>query len=117
MDFWVAHPVDSVTFEQTGEAWIVEWRVDGVAEPTQVELGELWSQYGAAATEHVLALEQRQKRDGLLLEADALVMKLEDSGQIEQVAAARKYRQALRDVPKQDGFPFEVQWPQPPSTE
>lgn len=26
------------------------------------------------------------------------------------------YRQALRDVPSQPGFPFEVQWPTPPQT-
>lgn len=27
------------------------------------------------------------------------------------------YRQALRDLPKQEGFPFDIQWPVSPATE
>ena len=28
----------------------------------------------------------------------------------------RTYRQALRDVPQQDGFPADIQWPELPET-
>ena len=31
--------------------------------------------------------------------------------------AVKDYRQALRDVPQQDGFPDSVEWPEPPEIE
>lgn len=114
-DYWVSHPVDSTTLEQIGPAWIPEWLPSEPPKPSDEDIARLWAMHGDAATKAVLAQEQRCKRDALLAQADALVMTLEDSGSTEQVAAARKYRQALRDVPKQTGFPFDVKWPEPPS--
>ena len=32
----------------------------------------------------------------------------------EQLAEGRAYRQALRDVPLQAGFPQAIDWPEPP---
>ena len=32
----------------------------------------------------------------------------------EYVAAVKEYRQALRDIPEQAGFPFDVVWPEEP---
>ena len=54
----------------------------------------------------------RRERNRLLLEADALVNLKEDLG--EDAVPARTYRQALRDVPSQTGFPLDVTWPTKP---
>ncbi len=51
----------------------------------------------------------REKRNKLLQNADILVNIATDTGVGE--AEARAYRQALRDVPEQEGFPLNVVWP------
>lgn len=114
-DYWVSHPVDSQTLEQIGPAWIPSWLPEDPPQPTNDDLARLWEIHGTAAVRHVLAEEMRSKRDALLDEADVLMMKLEDAGDIDGVAAARKYRQALRDVPLQSGFPDAIVWPEAPS--
>jgi len=48
----------------------------------------------------------RSKRDGLLSETDW--MALSDVTMTDSITA---YRQALRDIPDQAGFPFSVTWP------
>ena len=48
----------------------------------------------------------RAKRDGLLSETDW--MALSDVTMSDSITA---YRQALRDIPSQSGFPFNVTWP------
>ena len=48
----------------------------------------------------------RSKRDGLLSETDW--MALSDVTMSDTITA---YRQALRDIPSQSGFPFSVTWP------
>lgn len=62
-------------------------------------------------SEEELAANARAERDHLLL--------LSDWTQLPDVPQATKdlwapYRQALRDVPEQAGFPHEVEWPTPP---
>jgi argonaute-like protein implicated in RNA metabolism and viral defense len=52
----------------------------------------------------------RRRRNSLLAETD--YMALADSTLTEEWAA---YRQALREIPQQEGFPFEVEWPSKPS--
>ena len=52
----------------------------------------------------------RKKRDKLLRETDHLVMP--DYPQTTQ--GVTEYRQALRDVPQQSGFPDAVEWPDSP---
>lgn len=56
---------------------------------------------------------QRTIRNSLLDEADILIFKAEDLGQ--DTTALRAYRQALRDITKQVGFPLEVIYPQIPN--
>lgn len=59
--------------------------------------------------------EIRAKRDKLLDATDWAV--LPDSPLDEPSQAAMKaYRQALRDVPQQDGFPVNITWPEMPVT-
>lgn len=56
------------------------------------------------------AAEAREKRNALIAETDYLVMPdyplPEDKRQ-----AVMAYRQALRDVPEQEGFPRQIDWP------
>lgn len=58
-----------------------------------------------------LAAEVRAERNRLLDKADIAVNKAMDSGYAEAEAEARTSRQALRDVPEQAGFPYDVSWP------
>ena len=52
----------------------------------------------------------RSRRDGLLLDTDWLVIKSYERGQ-NIPAAWELYRQALRDITGQAGFPYSVDWP------
>jgi len=63
-------------------------------------------QADAAATQ---ATSMRQRRDALLAETDWTA--LSDSTLTTDMAA---YRQALRDVPEQAGFPYTIIWPSRP---
>lgn len=49
----------------------------------------------------------RERRDKLLSETDYLAL----SDQI-LTESMKKYRQDLRDIPEQSGFPYEINWPE-----
>ena len=55
----------------------------------------------------------RQKRNRLLVQTDYLVMP-DYPLDAEKKAAVLAYRQALRDVPEQAGFPRQIDWPVKP---
>ena len=55
----------------------------------------------------------RSRRDGLLQETDWIVIKSYERGQ-NIPAEWELYRQALRDITEQAGFPYEVTWPTKP---
>lgn len=83
--------------------------------------GSIWSeawqivQLTPEEEEHntqVKAYEVRQERDNLLQQCDWT--QLPDSPV--DPAAWTTYRQELRDVPQQAGFPWNVTWPVPPLT-
>lgn len=64
-------------------------------------------------TEEEVAAEVRAERDRLLAATDWT--------QLPDVPQATKdlwapYRQALRDVTEQPGFPHDIEWPEPPET-
>lgn len=66
-----------------------------------------------APTTEEIAAQVRAKRDALIAETDYLMMSdypISD----EDKALVETYRQALRDIPEQEGFPSEVQWPVAP---
>lgn len=56
---------------------------------------------------------KRAERNRLLADADILINKAFDSGA--DLTALKEYRQALRDVPQQAGFPDNIDWPVIPS--
>lgn len=80
-----------------------------------VSSGWLWD--GAVFTDPTiktseqLAEEVRAERDRLLIQSDWTQL---PDAPVEQVAWAA-YRQALRDITAQSGFPIDVLWPAPPS--
>lgn len=67
-------------------------------------------------TTEEIAAQVRAKRDALLAETDFLMMPDYPLGEEDSVAL-KAYRQELRDVPTQDGFPTEVTWPDFPATQ
>jgi len=74
--------------------------------------------YDGPSEEKILEQEARAKRDGLLRELDAIVsnpLRWNAFTAAEQQALA-DYRQALLDVPQQEGFPDDIDWPQKPET-
>ena len=88
-DATVKQLVDSV--ELVNEKWVQKWLIENV-------------------NEELAIFNVKRRRDTLLAETDW--MALIDTTLTQEWAS---YRQALRDVPAQEGFPFEVQWPVKPA--
>lgn len=68
---------------------------------------------GELKTDEDYAAEAREKRNALIAETDYMAMPdypLDD----EKKVAVLAYRQALRDVPEQAGFPRQIDWPVKP---
>ncbi|WP_082743658.1 MULTISPECIES: tail fiber assembly protein [unclassified Burkholderia] len=106
-DYWVGHPLDPVTGLQSGNAFIAEWKCD-VDEP---DIGSLLSR--AEELRPVLVAEKvRARRDSLLAASDWTQAPDVPAGTREKWTA---YRSALRDIPNQPGFPFDVEWPEAPT--
>jgi hypothetical protein len=91
------HLVQTVNYPDTPTLVESNWVLSGTA----VNLSETDSE------ENV-----RAERDRLLLETDEYA--LSDRTMTSEMTA---YRQALRDVPTQSGFPFSVMWPTNPEAE
>ena len=61
----------------------------------------------------VLATSARQKRDRLIAATDYLVTP-DYPIESDRLAKVKIYRQALRDIPEQSGFPRTITWPEKP---
>lgn len=77
-----------------------------------------WSEdlraYIATSTQAGCARDMRAQRDGLLAACDWVVARaVEQAEPVPEPWAT--YRQALRDIPQQPGFPTTVDWPTPPA--
>lgn len=68
---------------------------------------------GELKTDEEYAKEAREKRNALIAETDYLAMPDYPLAE-EKKAAVLAYRQALRDVPEQAGFPRQIDWPSKP---
>jgi hypothetical protein len=65
-------------------------------------------------TFEILTEAQRANRNELLKQSDWVTAAAVERGEaVSQVW--RAYRQALRDVPQQAGFPQTIEWPEPPA--
>lgn len=65
-------------------------------------------------TDEELASRVRMRRNSMISHTDFYVLPDYPSDS-EGLEAVKAYRQALRDVPEQSGFPRNVQWPAMPS--
>lgn len=65
-------------------------------------------------TDEQLASRIRMRRDSIISRTDFYVQPDYPSAP-EGLEAVKAYRQALRDIPEQSGFPRNVQWPSIPS--
>lgn len=105
-DFLVGHPLDENDM-QKGEAIIMKWQ-SYIPKPVPQAMLALWPKYESAYN----AREARTRRNYLLSQCDW-------SQLIDVPEATRErfssYRQALRDVPQQAGFPMDIDWPEFPA--
>ncbi|KAK48180.1 hypothetical protein BG58_33040 [Caballeronia jiangsuensis] len=99
--------------KQLGEAFLQYWRLSD-PQPSRGQLLTWWGQYRDEIQATIAGVHHRWERNERLLKADALVYRAEDAGDDARLEAARRYRQALRDVPQQAGFPRAFTWPVPP---
>jgi hypothetical protein len=113
IDFWVLQNTDGKTGLQTKDAVIYEWKLP-TPEPTADEIKAMVDKHRAGVPAYLAARDARAERDRRLQEADALVYKAMDAGDMEAMRLAGQYRQALRDVTSQPGFPLDFTWPTVP---
>ena len=113
--------------ETNALGWIKVDREDGtslVLDPDNRDTRLLWQMarngdFGDVAayvapepTDDELAAEARAKRNAKLVATDWIVLA---DAPVANKAAWCAYRQALRDIPEQRGFPREIEWPVPPA--
>lgn len=97
------------------------YKVNGTdTAPISIWLNTQWKsglihpdEYDGPSKGELLAAQIRSKRSCLLNSTDKY-MTLDFPMSEEDRAAVRQYRQALRDIPSQEGFPNEVVWPEKP---
>tara|TARA_R110002153_G_scaffold223134_1_gene375575 strand:+ start:1076 stop:1507 length:432 start_codon:yes stop_codon:yes gene_type:complete len=84
---------------------------DLVTATTATQVGGVWTYVTTAQYKTGVALEEsvRLKRTGLLMATDHYGM-----SDMTMTDAIATYRQTLRDVPQQAGFPNDITWPTEP---
>jgi hypothetical protein len=113
-DYMVAHPIDEKTNLQKDLPFIIRWSTDKVKQPADADVHA----YFKAHEERLRAAFTRRVRDEALLGTDGRGTMPADAPPTfaqKNIDAWRVYRQALRDIPEQPGFPFNVVWPERPA--
>lgn len=77
------------------------------------DVGDIAIYLTDAEYDTVLAASARQKRDRLIATTDYLVTP-DYPIESDRLAKVKIYRQALRDIPEQSGFPRSITWPEKP---
>ena len=85
---------------------------DNVA-PKDTDVGGIAIYLTDAEYDIVLSASARQKRDRLIASTDYLVTP-DYPIEPDRLAKVKIYRQALRDIPDQSGFPRSITWPEKP---
>lgn len=103
---WLAQRRDLVTGE------VIDWQPP--APPDDTLRTWAWNggtrRWQASPTTAALAEQGRRQRDQLLAACDWRVVRASETG-VPMSEAWTDYRQALRDVPEQPGFPATIDWP------
>ncbi|MDN7179109.1 phage tail assembly chaperone [Caballeronia sp. SEWSISQ10-4 2] len=107
-DYVVAHQLDPQTGKHGADAFILRWQAEGIPKPALAPLLD----EARSLLPVYMANNVRQQRDTLLSGSDWTMG--HDSPEDKRPAWA-EYRQALRDVPEQPGFPADVDWPEKPA--
>ena len=94
---WVHTPADSPDNVATKDA----------------DVGDIAIYLTDAEYDTVLSASMRQKRDRLIAVTDYLVTP-DYPIDADRLAKIKTYRQALRDIPEQAGFPRDIVWPKKP---
>ena len=102
--------VDPNNLPEAPEGYRMEDETGGV-------IGQLWTGSGWEYPLSVLAAQVRADRDSRLTEVDAVAGNALRWAALDAdtQAAWATYRQALLDVPQQDGFPNDIAWPTEPT--
>ncbi len=117
------------TWTFNGVTYQSEWQVrqeifkkDRVSFGAAPEEGkaEFWEKHGVAYaerdyTDEEVAATVRRDRDARLRATDVYLLSDYPGMTAEALAEVKAYRQALRDVPEQTGFPRQIEWPEFPS--
>lgn len=98
---------------QDGHGFIFSWNMDK-PEPKQKDLEALWEKHGMDILTAREIRELRYQRNQKLLAADGMYHIAVDRDDAEMIKLVRVYRQALRDIPQQPGFPDTIDWPTAP---
>ncbi|MGF6981437.1 hypothetical protein QFZ99_000913 [Paraburkholderia atlantica] len=112
VDFSVAHPLDAATGKQSGDPKIMSWSAKDIEQPKDEDIHALF--HGDEAKYRAAYI--RSLRNEALANTDGKATAPDDApANVRTNADAwRTYRQALRDIPQQAGFPFSVEWPERP---
>jgi hypothetical protein len=113
VDYLVMHAVDAQG-NQMGAPYFARWLTTEVPMPS---IEELDATFKAGESNYRAALA-RHYRDSFLSWSDSLVSVPDDIPQgttRTNVDAWKAFRQALRDVPQQAGFPMNIEWPDLPA--
>jgi len=114
-DYILARMLEPDGQQQCEHARIHQWLTTSVPKPDIELLYADWSRIKDEYTRWLTAENIRAERNNRLLEADSLINIATDSGDTERASALKVYRQTLRDIPEQDGFPSNVTWPTLPN--
>ena len=82
-------------------------------EQLQSDMASIAEYVPLVISDETLAAEARSKRDKLLADTDYLLMP-DYPIESDRLAKVKIYRQALRDIPEQSGFPRSITWPDKP---
>jgi hypothetical protein len=113
-EYMVGHPVDEKQ-EPVGPPFFMRWSVPDIELP---DMNELASVFAADEARYRAALA-RYYRARMLAWSDSKVQFPVDAPLSLTKANTPwlLWRQALRDLPQQPGFPFEIAWPECPDQE
>lgn len=113
-DYVVGHPLDSETGEQNSNAFIMSWNYKGVPKPTDAEYAALLKD----ARDHIPTLQARNTKElrNQLLSACDWTQTLDAPLTEAKRTEYAKYRQDLRDITDQSGYPADINWPVNPAT-
>jgi hypothetical protein len=106
--------IDEATGLQKGDPFILAWRSTSTKQPSDEDVHAHFH----ANDSRLRAAYIRGLRNEALANTDTRTTMPSDapgSFSKENIEAWRVYRQALRDMPQQSGFPYGVVWPKRPT--